>query len=168
MNYSESKQNGLAPIPTMSHVGTREFSREQSETMPAAPTIAQAAAIPMEDGRICLVKSSSGRGWVIPKGHIEPGQTAREAALQEAWEEAGVRGVLEDAPVDSYQYEKNGAIYHVVVFLMHVTEAAATWPEDHRRTRRWIRPHEIEHFVQVAGMRRVLARVQLVEEMSIG
>src|SRR5262245_8586405 len=126
--------------------------------MPASPIIAQAAAIPIEHGRICLVSSSSGRGWVIPKGHIEPGQTAREAAQQEAWEEAGLRGLLEDAPFDSYEYEKNGATYQVVVFLMQVTEVEATWPEHHRRARRWIRPDEIEQLVQGMGMRRVLGR----------
>src|SRR5262245_10997818 len=104
--------------------------------MRAAPMFSQAAAIPIADGHICLVNSSSGRGWVIPKGHIEANQTARETALQEAWEEAGLRGVLGCAPVGSYRYEKNGATYRVAVFLMQVTEAAATWPEDHRRKRR--------------------------------
>ena len=28
--------------------------------------------------------------WIFPKGHIEPGETAKEAALREAEEEAGV------------------------------------------------------------------------------
>jgi 8-oxo-dGTP pyrophosphatase MutT (NUDIX family) len=136
--------------------------------MPASP-IAQAAAIPIdEDGRICLVNSSSGRGWIIPKGHIEPNQTERKTALQEAWEEAGLRGIVDDEPVDSYEYEKNGATYRVVVFLMRVTEAAATWPEDDRRTRRWIRPHEIEQLVQVAGMRRVLRSLRIFQEVSVG
>lgn len=32
--------------------------------------------------------------WIFPKGHIEPGETAAEAALREAEEEAGVTGRL--------------------------------------------------------------------------
>jgi 8-oxo-dGTP pyrophosphatase MutT (NUDIX family) len=128
--------------------------------MLASSMIAQAAAIPIQNDRICLISSSSGRGWVIPKGHIEPHQTARQAALQEAWEEAGLRGILEDAPVGTYQYEKKGATYQVAVFLMHVTETAAIWPEDYRRSRRWIRAHQIEQFVEVAGMRRILNRIR--------
>jgi 8-oxo-dGTP pyrophosphatase MutT (NUDIX family) len=128
--------------------------------MQASTLISQAAAIPIDGGRICLVNSSSGRGWVIPKGHIEANQTARETALREAWEEAGLRGVLEQRPVASYVYAKKGVTYRVAVFLMHVTQAAPAWPEDHRRSRRWIRAHQIDQFVRVAGMRRVLSRVQ--------
>lgn len=136
--------------------------------MPASLTIAQAAAVPIDDGRICLVSSTSGRGWVVPKGHIEPGQTAPQTALQEAWEEAGLRGILDGEPVDTYQYQKNGATYRVVVFLMQVTEAAASWPEDNRRTRRWVRLQETEQLVQVAGLRQVLGRLKLLREASIG
>jgi 8-oxo-dGTP pyrophosphatase MutT (NUDIX family) len=136
--------------------------------MPASSTIAQAAAIPIDEGRICLVNSSSGRGWVIPKGHIEPGQSARQTAIQEAWEEAGLRGVLQDEPLDSYRYEKNGSTYRVIVYLMQVTEAAAAWPEDNRRTRRWVRHHEVQQLVQVTGLRKLLGRVQLLQEVWIG
>jgi len=61
--------------------------------------IRQAAAIPIRSGQICLVTSSSGKRWVIPKGMIEPGTTAGQIALQEAWEEAGLVGVLRPEPV---------------------------------------------------------------------
>ena len=59
-----------------------------------ARAIEQAAAIPVYDGRVCLVTSRTGRRWVIPKGRIDPGHTAAEAARIEAWEEAGLLGVL--------------------------------------------------------------------------
>src|ERR1700736_677932 len=85
-------------------------------------SIRQAAAIPIRGGQICLVTSRSGKRWVVPKGCIEPGQTAGETALQEAWEEAGLVGSLREQPVGSYQYEKCGIVCHVTVFLMHVTE----------------------------------------------
>jgi 8-oxo-dGTP pyrophosphatase MutT (NUDIX family) len=136
--------------------------------MSSPGAIAQAAAIPVASGRICLVNSRSGNGWVIPKGHIDPGQTARETALEEAWEEAGLLGQLERAPVGTYLYEKNGRSYRVTVFLMHVTKAASAWPEDHRRTRRWIYPDEIEEFIHVPGMRRVLGRVSALEAVALG
>ena len=98
----------------------------------------QAAAIPVCDGKICMVTSSNGRAWVVPKGMIEPGQTAGETALQEAWEEAGVAGVLHSEPIGSYVYEKNGGLRHVTVFLMQVTEEANDWPESFIRSREWV------------------------------
>src|SRR3954468_13407728 len=91
--------------------------------------IRQAAAIPVRNGKLCLVTSSNGKRWVIPKGVIDPGQTAGETALQESWEEAGLVGVLEREPVGSYVYEKWERQCHVVVFVLRVTEVVDNWPE---------------------------------------
>src|SRR5215467_13637400 len=99
--------------------------------------IHQAAAIPVRAGRVGLVTSSSGKRWVIPKGCMEPGKTAGEVALLEAWEEAGLVGVLQPEPVGSYLYEKYGNEYLVVVFLLQVTAAADDWPERSFRQREW-------------------------------
>jgi 8-oxo-dGTP pyrophosphatase MutT (NUDIX family) len=104
------------------------------------PYIRQAAALPIRKGRICLITSRNGKRWVIPKGLIDPGQTAGEAALQEAWEEAGLVGTLDPEPVGSYLYEKYGGICHVTVFVMHVTEMAQSWPERDFRQRAWLGP----------------------------
>src|ERR1041385_8682014 len=91
--------------------------------------IRQAAAIPVKAGQVCLVSSRSGKRWVIPKGCMEPGKTAGEVALLEAWEEAGLVGLLDPVPVGSYVYEKAGQTCHVIVFVMRVTEAAENYPE---------------------------------------
>ena len=100
----------------------------------------QAAVLPISDGRVCMVTSSSGRRWVVPKGMIDAGHTAGEAALIEAWEEAGLVGTLQTDPIGSYLYEKYGRTYHVIVFLMRVTEMASDWPERGIRKREWLDP----------------------------
>src|SRR5205823_375714 len=102
--------------------------------------IPQAAAIPVKAGQICLVTSSSGRRWVIPKGMMEPGKTAGEIALQEAWEEAGLTGMLLQEPAGTYLYDKYGGTCHVTVFLMQITEVAEDWPECGLRQRCWVSP----------------------------
>jgi 8-oxo-dGTP pyrophosphatase MutT (NUDIX family) len=100
--------------------------------------IRQAAALPVRNGKICLVTSSNGKRWVIPKGLIEPGQTAGETALQEAWEEAGLVGVLDGDPIGSFVYEKWCGTCHVIVYLMRVTGVAHHWPEGDLRQRSWL------------------------------
>jgi len=100
--------------------------------------IRQAAALPVRSGRICLITSSNGKRWIIPKGLIEPGQTAGETALQEAWEEAGLVGALHPEPIGSYLYDKNGNTCHVTVFLMQVNEVVQEWPERELRQRSWL------------------------------
>ncbi len=100
--------------------------------------VRQAAALPIRRGRICLITSRNGRRWIIPKGWIEAGQTAGESALQEAWEEAGLTGALENEPIGSYLYEKEGRTYHVIVFIMNVTNVAQDWPERELRQRSWV------------------------------
>jgi 8-oxo-dGTP pyrophosphatase MutT (NUDIX family) len=45
-------------------------------------------------GRIALVRQRDRKGrwrWTLPKGRIEPGETAEEAALREVYEESGMR-----------------------------------------------------------------------------
>ena len=101
-------------------------------------TIAQAAALALRDGRICMVTSRSGRRWVLPKGQIEAHQTPREAALAEAWEEAGILGRVDPEPLGTFAYEKNDILHEVAVFLMTVTTERAEWPEKSQRIREWV------------------------------
>ncbi len=118
--------------------------------------VRQAAAIPIYNGKVCLVTSSSGRRWVIPKGLIDPGQTAGETALNETWEEAGLAGVLHTEPVGSYLYEKYGGLCHVTVFLMQVTDEADDWPERSTRERVWLTLEEAIERIRDAGLREIL------------
>ena len=123
------------------------------------PKILQAAAIPVRDTKVCLVTSSSGKRWVIPKGRLEPGKTESEIALQEAWEEAGLFGNLHPLPVGSYVYEKWGDTYHVTVFLMEVTTVADDWPERDLRQRRWLRPTQALAHIADDGLHTILRTV---------
>jgi 8-oxo-dGTP pyrophosphatase MutT (NUDIX family) len=96
---------------------------------------------------------------VIPKGNLEPGKTAGEIALQEAWEEAGLTGALQQEPVGSYVYEKSGFTYHVIVFLMQVSTAAEQWPERGVRDRCWLTPGAALSRVEETGLRELIRGV---------
>src|SRR5438128_12535924 len=106
----------------------------------SSPTVVvrQAGAIPVRGGQVCVVSTRSGKRWVVPKGWLEPGKTAGEIALLEAWEEAGLTGVLRPEPAGSYLYDKDGRIFHVTVFVLDVTESVEFWPERGLRERCWL------------------------------
>jgi 8-oxo-dGTP pyrophosphatase MutT (NUDIX family) len=125
-------------------------------------SLLQAAAIAMRGDKICLVTSSNGKRWVIPKGLIEPGHTAAETALSEAWEEAGLVGVLWPEPIGSYLYNKLGRNYHVTVYVLRVTEAAEEWPERALRQRSWVDADQALEQLDDLGLR------ELVEQASRG
>jgi len=121
--------------------------------------IRQAATIPLKGGQVCLVTSRSGKRWVTPKGCLEPGMTAGEIALQEAWEEAGLTGMLHPEPVGSYIYEKSGLAYHVTVFLMQVTDVADNWPEQNMRDRCWLSLGQAVNRIEENGLRELILGV---------
>jgi 8-oxo-dGTP pyrophosphatase MutT (NUDIX family) len=124
----------------------------------------QAAVIPVADGRVVLVTSSSGRRWVVPKGMIDSGHSPGESALIEAWEEAGLVGVISPDPVGSYLYEKYGRTHHVLVYLLQVTEEATDWPERDVRKREWVDPAEAVERVEEGGLKEIIAAVCLTKE----
>jgi 8-oxo-dGTP pyrophosphatase MutT (NUDIX family) len=128
--------------------------------MPTLPgLIRQAAAIPVRAGQVCLVTSRSGKRWVIPKGCMEPGKTAGEIALMEAWEEAGLTGSLHPEPIGSYVYEKSGFTCHVTVFLMVVSEHADVWPERAMRERTWMSFNQALSRIEDPGLRELIRGV---------
>src|SRR5438477_601386 len=127
--------------------------------MPITDVIRQAAAIPIQEGRICLISSRGGRRWIVPKGCLEPGKTSGEIALQEAWEEAGLAGLLLPEPVGTYVYEKAGVVCHVTVFVMEVTEVTQEWPEREWRQRVWIPQDQAADRIEEAGLREIIRGV---------
>ena len=124
----------------------------------SSPTrwINQAAALAVKDGQVCLVTSSSGRRWVIPKGMLEPGKSSGEIAVQEAWEEAGIVGRIQQTPIGTYQYAKYGGTCLVTVFLMQVTEVLEDWPERNVRTRVWLPPEEAIDLLEEPALRDIV------------
>jgi len=80
-----------------------------------------------------VVSSSDGLNWVLPKGHIDPGETPEIAALRELEEEAGVVGEIV-VPLSVRDFIKGGKEAAVKFFL--VRELGATESKEDR-TVRW-------------------------------
>lgn len=91
---------------------------------------------------VLLVTSRTRGRWIMPKGWPMNGATPQEAALVEAWEEAGVRGKVRGNALGVYSYTKlNGkdALPCVVaVFAVKVESLADAYPEAKMRQRKWL------------------------------
>jgi ADP-ribose pyrophosphatase YjhB (NUDIX family) len=60
-----------------------------------------------DEGKV-LVVSQHGTSWSLPKGHIDPGENALEAARREIYEESGVRDLELIRELGTYERHKIG------------------------------------------------------------
>jgi 8-oxo-dGTP pyrophosphatase MutT (NUDIX family) len=124
----------------------------------------QYAALPfrIEAGRvrILLITSRDTRRWIIPKGWPIDGLPPREAAAQEAAEEAGIFGHVEPNPIGSYRYEKQlkreSTAVQVIVFPFCVEDQAPAWKEQGQRDQAWYDPHGAARRVAEPSLKRLI------------
>jgi len=120
----------------------------------------QAAALPFRQRdrlEILLVSSLDTGRWIVPKGWPMKGRTIAQSALQEAYEEAGVKGAIESEPIGTFNYDKrrrNGAVLRCVVevFPLEVKAQARSWPEKSARVLRWCDWAQAAELVDDAGL----------------
>ena len=84
--------------------------------------------------QILLVTSRDTGRWVIPRGNPMPRLRGHETAEHEAYEEAGIEGVLSAAPIGRYSYEKkrrsgDATVAEVTVYALRVKIGRASCRE---------------------------------------
>jgi 8-oxo-dGTP diphosphatase len=95
--------------------------------------VASVAVVTLHEGHVLLVQRAKepylGK-WSFPGGTIEPGETSREAARREAWEETGLEvEVLEVADViDSIHPPREGqpSYHYCIIDFLAVPATPAT------------------------------------------
>lgn len=136
------------------------------QPMIARPRLLQVAGLCLRGtgkNRKVLMITSRGTGrWIIPKGWPIAGKSGPEAALTEAWEEAGVKKAEADpSPIGSYFYDKvmdSGVPVpvDVHVYLLHVEKLVDDYPETAERKRKWMRPRQAAKLVAEPELRVLL------------
>ena len=91
---------------------------------------------------LMITSRRSGR-WIVPKGWPMPGKTPAQAAITEAWEEAGVHGKVYDQCLGIFSYHKafdedDGAPCLAMVYPVKVRSLATKFPEAGQRRRKWM------------------------------
>ncbi|MEV0228229.1 NUDIX domain-containing protein [Nonomuraea sp. NPDC050786] len=130
----------------------------RSETLPPLDKTTSAFAfVSDQTGRTLMTcVDKEGRGWDIPGGHLEPGETAIEAAARELYEETGLRlppsalsvfawqriELLDAAPAD-YRYP---SLTYMAMFrarLPHPGPPTHPPAGSESTSAEWLRPSEI-------------------------
>jgi 8-oxo-dGTP pyrophosphatase MutT (NUDIX family) len=125
----------------------------------------QIAALPYRKGKngveVLLITSRETKRWVIPKGWPMDGMLDHEAAAQEAFEEAGIKGRINEKSIGGYAYQKkkkSGALLDcvVMVYPLEVAKLLRTWPEKAQRKRKWFKPQKAATLVKEDGLKAVI------------
>ena len=146
--------------------GLKKAWAELVQPMLRRPRRLQVAALCYtQDGpkkKVLLVTSRDTGRWIIPKGWPIDGKDAAAAALQEAWEEAGVKhGHVAPDPVGSYGYDKEldsglPVPVEALVFPVEVTKLKDDFPEAAERERKWVSPKKASAMVREPELREIL------------
>ena len=117
------------------------------------------------DMEVLLVTSRDTGRWIIPKGWPISGLNSSEAALQEAWEEAGVRNSKAPLqPIGTYSYDKVlraglPVPVETLVFPVNVKELSSDFPEARQRQRKWVSPEAAADLVREGELKEILRRM---------
>ena len=135
-----------------------------------------AGAIPFrhdpEGLRVLLITSRDTGRWVIPRGLIENGLTSAQTAELEAYEEAGVKGVIKEIPLGIFTYNKRlrsgiAKPATVEVYALQVEKNLKKWPERSQRRLEWMPVSEAVKLVQEPGLAILLSRLEEIESSKI-
>ena len=133
------------------------------------PSARQVAALCIRKGalgkEILMVTSLKSGRWIIPKGWPMEGKDFPQTALEEAWEEAGVRkGRIKGNMVGAYSYKKvqsNGTELPclVDVYSVKVDKLEDQFPESDARKRRWVSKVEAIELVSEPKLKKIISLI---------
>jgi len=93
-----------------------------------------------------LVVSQRGTSWSLPKGHIDPGESALEAARREIYEESGIRDLELIGELGTYERRKIGVnggddrseLKAITMFLFRTSERLLRPVDPDNPEARWV------------------------------
>jgi 8-oxo-dGTP pyrophosphatase MutT (NUDIX family) len=116
---------------------------------------------------VLLITTRKSRRWIIPKGWLIDGLSPSETACQEAWEEAGIRGLCDSHAIGRFHYQKNRSkkgpvLCAVDVYPLLVQSVSSRFPECRQRNRKWFSPKKAAQMVKSRELAILLRKLEPV------
>jgi 8-oxo-dGTP pyrophosphatase MutT (NUDIX family) len=105
---------------------------------------------------LAAVRVKGGKVLALPKGHIDPGETSREAAAREVREEAGVEGEFVEKLGDvRYWYSRDGQrVMKNVAFYLFRYRSGSVEDHDHEvDSAEWVPVEDAPRLLSYRGER---------------
>lgn len=137
--------------------GTRTGLRKVEETSAGGLVVDRTSRRP----RVAIIGRRDRRGrllWSLPKGHVESGETAEDAAVREVEEETGIRGTVV-APLGTLDYwfvAENRRIHKTVHhYLLEASGGELSDDDVEVDEVAWVPLDELREHLAYAGERRL-------------
>ena len=126
-----------------------------------------AGGVVVSSEELILVVSQHGNSWSLPKGHLDPGETALIAAKREIYEESGIQRLNLIKPLGSYERyriglagaEDTSELKTIEMFLFRTDQEDLKPRDPHNPEARWVladqvpklltHPKDQEFFVKI-------------------
>ncbi|MBU0559312.1 MAG: NUDIX hydrolase [Bacteroidetes bacterium] len=131
----------------------------------------QSGVIPYKivDGKIkvLLITSRKGKNWIIPKGIVEKGMSAKVSAVKEAYEEAGILGKAIGSEIGKYKYKKWEGVCTVSLYLFLVEKQLKKWEEDFRK-RNWFSVNQAIEIINTKKLKKTISELpEIIKQKSL-
>jgi 8-oxo-dGTP pyrophosphatase MutT (NUDIX family) len=112
-------------------------------------------------GLILLLHHVSEDRWCFPKGHVEAGESVRQAAQREVEEETGIHdfrllGEVGSVTYRFYDPRRKTSVVKTSIYLLGVTRVTTAIPEELFDDYRWVEPGEAAKLVAYDTDREIL------------
>lgn len=85
---------------------------------------------------IMIITSTSGKSWLLPKGHPEENLNKSQVAELETYEEAGIKGIIFDRKFRKELKRKEDGT--IIIYPLLIKKILDKWPEENKRKRRLV------------------------------
>jgi 8-oxo-dGTP pyrophosphatase MutT (NUDIX family) len=118
-------------------------------------TLGVRAVVTNDAGHVLMIQHTYIKGWYLPGGGVERGETAETAVVRELQEEAGVRALSRPRLVSAHSNEVLHPGDHVLVYRVERWEPCASDAEGEIHAVGWFAPDDLPEETTRATRRRI-------------